>query len=427
MSTLPSKNSTSISFLFTKKIILAAILVSFLSAFLGLSLKHLTEHYEKIFFTKAENNWFFYLLFPFLGLTLIYFLRQYLFKKKNNQGITEIFTCINYRSKSLPIYKIPSHFLNGFITVIFGGSTGIEVSTVVATAAIGNVVPEKEVIFKKYKTELICTGITAGITVLFGSPIAGILFSIEVISKKLNRTFFLTNGIAVFIAWALLLFFDEKPLFTVTTTTWHVHAVPYFVLLGIMAGLNSVLLTKSVLFFKATLGKIAKASHKIALGAFIISCCLLLFPQLYGDGYHAIKETLHNSSATQSISSMALLFCIVLLKPIITSVTLAAGGDGGVFAPSLCIGAFLGLLIATLVNTFFNVQVIPLNFIIIGMAAVLSASIQAPFTSLFLVCGMIGDYTLMIPILLVSLIAKYTAKNIFPYTVYTYSSSVSKL
>jgi len=416
-----AKNSPNSSFIFTKKLILAAILVSFLSAFLGLALKHITEHYEAIFFLRAENNWLFFLVFPIFGLSLIYFLRYYLFKKKSNQGITEIFACTQFRSKTLPIYKIPSHFLNGLITVVFGGSTGIEVSTVVATAAIGNVVPEKETIFKKYKTELICTGITAGITVLFGSPIAGILFSIEVITKKLNKTFFLTNGIAIVIASALLLFFDEKALFTVALTTWHYHAIPYFILLGVLAGVNSVYLTKTVLFFKSKFSKLKTQFHKILIGSAILSVGLLVLPQLYGDGYHAIKEIFANSTPAITLTWFATLIGIIVLKPILTSATLAAGGDGGVFAPSLFIGAFLGLFVASILNTYFHSNVIPINFMIIGMAAVLSASIQAPFTALFLVCGMINDYTLFFPILMVSLIAKYTSKKIFPYTVYNYS------
>lgn len=416
-----AKNTPNSSFIFTKKLVIASVLVSFLSAFLGLALKHITEHYEAIFFLRAENNWVFFLVFPIFGLSLIYFLRYYLFKKKSNQGITEIFACTQFRSKTLPIYKIPSHFLNGLITVVFGGSTGIEVSTVVATAAIGNVVPEKETIFKKYKTELICTGITAGITVLFGSPIAGILFSIEVVTKKLNKTFFLTNGIAIIIASALLLFFDEKALFIVTLTTWHYHAIPYFILLGILAGVNSVYLTKTVLFFKSKFSKLKTQFHKIVIGSVILSIGLLVLPQLYGDGYHAIKEIFVNSSPAITLTWVATLIGIILLKPILTSATLAAGGDGGVFAPSLFIGAFLGLFVATILNTYFHSNVIPINFMIIGMAAVLSASIQAPFTALFLVCGMINDYTLFFPILMVSLIAKYTSKMIFPYTVYNYS------
>jgi CIC family chloride channel protein len=110
----------------------------------------------------------------------------------------------------------------------------------------------------------------------------------------------------------------------------------------------------------------------------------------------------------------------------VTSATLVSGGDGGVFAPSLFIGAFLGLFVALILNTYFNANVIAVNFIIIGMAAVLSASIHAPFTAIFLVCGLTNDYTLFLPILAVCLISKHTAKTIYPFTVYTYSTSLVK-
>lgn len=114
-----------------------------------------------------------------------------------------------------------------------------------------------------------------------------------------------------------------------------------------------------------------------------------------------------------------LFIALLLFKPVITSITLSAGGDGGVFAPSLFIGAFLGLLVATILNTYFNAGVIPLNFMVIGMAAMLSASIHAPFTALFLVCALVNDYTLFLPILTGTLVAKYSAKAIYPYTVYS--------
>jgi CIC family chloride channel protein len=127
-----------------------------------------------------------------------------------------------------------------------------------------------------------------------------------------------------------------------------------------------------------------------------------------------------------SLSLVLTFIGILVLKPIVTSVTLASGGDGGVFAPSLFIGAFLGLLVALVLNTYFNANVIPINFMIIGMAAVLSASIHAPFTSIFLVCGLTNDYTLFLPILVVCLISKYTAKMIYPFTVYSYSPSLVK-
>ncbi len=405
-----------------KKLTIVSLLIGFLSAFLAILLKKITEYYETIFFDKAINNTLFFLLFPIIGLSVIFFLRQYLFKKKENKGIKEIFESTLSKSKNLPLYKVPSHFINGLLTVIFGGSTGIEVSTVVATATIGSVAQQKENVFRKYKTELISAGIAAGITALFSSPIAGILFAYEVISKKASKTFLFATVLAVSVAYGLLFLLNEPPLFQLKITTWHLHAIPYFIILGILAGLNSVYLTKCVLFFKSQFSKIEIPFYKIIIGSLFLSASLFLFPQLYGEGYHSIKAIFLQSNTIKLTYTIVLTFIgILLLKPIATSITLSSGGDGGVFAPSLFIGAFLGLLLATVLNTFFNADVIPINFMIIGMAAVLSASIHAPFTAIFLVCGLTNDYTLFIPILGVCFISKYTAKTIFPYTVYTFS------
>lgn len=410
-----------------RKLVIVSILIGFLSAFLGVVLKKITEHYEEIFFSKATTNPIFFIIFPVFGLSIIYFLREYLFKKKENKGIKEIFEITNTKSKNLPSYKIPSHFINGLLTVVFGGSTGIEVSTVVASATIGSVAQRKENVFRQYKTELICAGVAAGVTALFGSPIAGILFAFEVISKKVTRAFLITNLIAVAIAFGLIFLLDEKPLFAVNITTWHLKAIPYFILLGILAGLNSVYLTRCVLFFKSQFSKINTHYYKILLGSAVLSTSLFIFPQLYGEGYHSIKTIFDNTTEIPLTITLALTFFgLLVLKPIVTSITLASGGDGGVFAPSLFIGAFLGLLVASLLNTFLNIGVIPINFMIVGMAAVLSASIHAPFTAIFLVCGLTNDYTLFIPLLVVSLISKYTAKTIYPFTVYSFSPSIAK-
>lgn len=410
-----------------KKLVIVSILIGFLSAFLGIVLKNATEYYEAIFFHRATLNQAFFIVFPVFGLSIIFFLREYLFRKKENKGIKEIFENVNSTSKNLPSYKIPSHFINGLLTVVSGGSTGIEVSTVVATATIGAVAQRKQNVFRQYKTELICAGVSAGITVLFSSPIAGLLFSLEVISKKVTRAFILTNIIAVTISSALIYLLHEKPLFSVTITTWHLKAIPYFILLGILAAIHSVYLTRAVLLFKAQFLKIKEPHFKIILGGLILCLSFMLFPQLYGEGYHSMKALFINPNDTILSQSLALTFIgIILLKPIVTSATLASGGDGGVFAPSLFIGAFLGLLLALLLNKYLDANVIPINFMIIGMAAVLSSSIHAPFTAIFLVCGLTNDYTLFLPILTVCLISKYTAKMIYPFTVYTYSPSLAK-
>src|SRR5690606_18579243 len=145
------------------KLLVIPLLIGFLSGALSISLKHITEHFEDNLFDRISINKMYLIIFPLVGFTVIYFLWHYLFKGKENKGIKEVFDSVN-SSKNLPAYKIPSHFVNGLITVGFGGSTGIEVSTVVSTAAIGNIAYKKEPFLKKHKTELISAGVAAGIT-----------------------------------------------------------------------------------------------------------------------------------------------------------------------------------------------------------------------------------------------------------------------
>jgi len=398
----------------------ASVIIGFLCAIMGDSLKKVTEYYEDKFLTVAQGNSLLYVVLPLFGFIIIYFLRQQLFKKKENKGIREIFDTVNTRQNELPLYKIPSHYINGVLTVAFGGSTGIEVSTVVASATIGSASQKRISQRKKYKTELICAGIAAGITALFSSPIAGVLFAFEVISRKVSKRFIISTGIAVLTAWTFNLLMSEEPLFKVDALHWNLYALPYFVLLGIVAGLNSVYLTRCVLFFKKKAQKLQSHSLRILIGSAVLGISLLCFPQLYGEGYHAVKHYYYGAGEIIVGSSLLLsLLAIILLKPVVTAVTLASGGDGGVFAPSLFIGAFLGLVTATVLNRFFGADVVVLNFMIIGMASMLSASIHAPFTAVFLVCGLIGNYTLIVPVLIGCLIAKVTSKLVYPYTVYS--------
>lgn len=403
-----------------RKLVVVSIVIGFLAAFLGLILKHITEHYEHLLFGQSQKNWIFLLFFPIFSLSIISILRTYLFKKKENKGIKEIFITIRSRKKNLPSYKIPSHVINGFLTVIFGGSTGIEVSTVVAAATIGSVAQQKENLFARYKTSLICAGVAAGITALFCSPIAGVLFAYEVISKKLSRSFVIACSISVAIASILLIILDEPTMFPLTIDNWNYSAIPFFILLGILAGGISVYFTKTVMFCKEKFALLKQDYYRIILGAVLLSIALLFVPQLYGDGYHAIRVALLDSNSQLTFTFIFGTVILMILKPIITSITLAAGGDGGVFAPSLFVGAFLGLLTAVVLNSISGVNVIVLNFVVLGMAAVLSASIHAPYTSIFLLCGVIGDYSLLIPLAIVCITAKYTAKAIYPFTVYTF-------
>jgi len=403
-------------------VLLAAAVIGALSALVADTLKVVTEHYEHAFFHRLQENKFLIFVLPLIGFTMIYLLRHFLFRNKPNKGIKEVLDAVNKNGKTLPSYKIPSHYFNGFLTVIFGGSTGIEVSTVVATASIGALSSRKVAHLKKYRTDLICAGLAAGVTALFNAPVAGFLFAFEVFVKRRSKLHMASLVVAILVSYLLTSYFFYKQVFDFNILTWHKEAVPYFILLGILSGLNSVFLTRSVLFFKKFFGLIRHDYVKILLGSFIVSALIFAFPSLYGEGYRGINKLTEVVSTGNSYYLIVLLL-VLLTKPLITSVTLGAGGDGGVFAPSLFIGAFLGQVLCLSLNYFFHLDLIPLNFMVIGMAAVLSGSIHAPFTAIFLVCAVIDNYVLFIPIALACLISKFIAHLVFPFTVYTYKEA----
>jgi CIC family chloride channel protein len=402
-------------------VLAAAAVTGLLSALLADTLKVITEHYEEHFLDKLHENPYLIFVLPLTGLSLIAVLRRFLFKNKANKGIKEVLDTIHKKENALPAYKVPSHYINGFLTVIFGGSTGIEVSTVVSTAALGAMSSRKAGFLKKYKTDLVCAGLAAGVTALFNAPLAGFLFAFEVFTKRKSKLHTVSVLTAVLSSFLLTHFFFYRQIFHFSIDRWHWQALPYMVLLGVMAGFNAVYLTKSVLFFKKLFQSFSNEYLRILTASLIISVLVFIFPSLYGEGYAGIK-TLAGTDTLPAAAVMLPLLMVLILKPVITSVTLGAGGDGGVFAPSLFIGAFLGLIVCVTLNHFFGLDLIPVNFILIGMAAVLSASIHAPFTSIFLVCAIADNYVLFLPILIVCLVSRAVAHLLFPYSVYTYKA-----
>jgi CIC family chloride channel protein len=406
------------------KLAIFSIFIGSVSCLLAFSLKKLTEILEDYFLEKAMEHSFMLFFLPSVGITVIYFLRKYLFQNRKNKGIAEIYKTIDLRKDHLPFFKIPSHYINGFLTVIFGGSTGIEVSTVVATATAGNVFYEKNYAANSYKLELICAGVCAGISILFGSPIVGWLFAIEVIARKLNKTLIISCSFSALSAWFFLNIFPTKPIINFAAQDWTWIAVPFMLLLSLISGLLSAYFTLLVIHIKEFFSNISNNFIRVNLGALLVGAMLFFSPFLYGDSYHSLNKLFENPYEY----SIIFLLILSILKPLASSLTLGAGGDGGVFAPSIVAGAYLGVAFAMFCNTFFHTSLLLINFALIGAAATLSTSIYAPLTTFFLICNLVPNgYNLAFPILLVSFTAKiFSKKFILPYNVYTYITEKSK-
>ncbi|SKB86990.1 chloride channel protein, CIC family [Soonwooa buanensis] len=399
------------------RLIITSALVGGLASILALLLKTITIFCQDFLYETALEKKFLFVIFPTIGITGIYFLRKYFFKNRKNKGITEIYKTVDQRKDHLPLFKIPSHFINGFLTVIFGGSTGIEVSTVVASATIGNNIYQNRFSPNLYKLELICAGVVAGVSILFGSPIVGWLFAVEVIAKKLNKSIFVSCTMSAMVAWGFLLVMKPDIFLDYHITDWKWSAFPFFIVLSLLGGTLSVYFTLLVTRLKNFFSGINNNFFRVNLGATTVGLMILVFPFLYGDSYHALAPLLQHPTQY----SMLFLLSLVVLKPLASALTLGAGGDGGVFAPSIVVGGFLGFLFAYVCNNYLGTSLIYLNFMLVGAAATLSASIYAPLTALFLVCNLAPNaYVLFFPLLMASFISRYFAGKLLPYNVYTY-------
>lgn len=403
------------------------MMVGLASALLAFTLKHLTEFFEHYFFNFVHNKYaVLFIILPSIGITAIYFLRKYLFQNRKNKGITEIYKTLDQRKDHLPLFKIPSHFFNGFLTVIFGGSTGIEVSTVVATATIGNYAYEKEFSARMYKRELICAGVVAGVAILFTSPLAGFLFAMEVIARKTTKSLIIACTASALISWLFIELFDSERILSTKVEDWNYNAIPFFLVLSILGGILSVYFTLLVTRMKKLFSNIYNNFIRVNLGAIAVGTLIFFFPTLYGESYHGLREVLTNPLESASAIPVLFLLAVAVLKPLAASLTLGAGGDGGVFAPSIVAGAFLGLMVAFIGNTYFGMSLIPVNFALLGAAVTLSASLYAPFTSVVLICNLLPDgYILFVPILICCFISHQFAKKLLPYNVYTYDFYLS--
>lgn len=403
------------------RLIVASMLVGLGSALLAFTLKHLTEFFEHYLFNSIAGKYSaLFIILPTIGITAIFFLRKTVFENRKNKGITEIYKTLDQRKDHLPFFKIPSHFINGFLTVIFGGSTGVEVSTVVATATIGNYAYEKEFSARMYKRELICAGVVAGVAILFTSPLAGFLFALEVIARKMRKSLVIACTASALVSWGFIELFDSETILTHPVKEWTYAAIPFFVVLSILGGVLSVYFTLLVTRMKKIFGNISNNFIRVNLGAIAVGTMIFFFPTLYGDSYHGLRAILQEPLNAPTIT-LLLLVILAVLKPLAASLTLGAGGDGGVFAPSIVAGAFLGLMVAFVGNNYFGMQLIPINFALIGAAATLSASLYAPFTSVVLICNLLPDgYVLFVPILICCFISYGISKLILPYNVYTY-------
>ena len=378
-------------------------------------------------------NWL-YLVYPVVGILIVTILLRYVVKENISHGVTKVLYAISRRKSRLKKRNMYASLLASSITIGFGGSVGAEGPIVFTGAAIGSNVGQAFRMSPRILMILVGCGAAAGIAGIFRAPIAGMLFTLEVLMIDLSgmtvMPLLLSSVAGAVVAYVLEGYNAE--FFFVQSESFVTNRIPFTILLGVVCGLMSYYFTKVMFMMESMFSKLRHTGLKILVGGVIMAGLIFLFPPLYGEGYEAINNLLLGDVsnivdgtffyvARDNVWFLILFIgAIALTKAFATSATNGAGGVGGTFAPSLFVGALTGFLFAYIVNNLdLGFQLSQKNFALMGMAGVMSGVMHAPLMAIFLTAEMTGGYDLFLPLLIVSALAYITIRIFTPYSIYT--------
>lgn len=415
-------------------LVIAALIVGILAGLAAALLKTLTHHIEDFLQTGFhwQYKYYLYFFFPFIGILLsVMYVRRFIRKGKFETGLTPLLYTISKKSSKVEPHNIYSQIITAALTVGFGGSTGLEAPIVTSGSGIGSVVGRFLGLSYRETTMLLACGAAAGISAAFNSPIAGIVFAIEILLPEFTIPAFIPLLLASATAAVVARFFFNEQLFFLVTEGWKMNALIYYVLLAVLIGLFSIYFTKANSVIKSFFYKINHPYKRVVIGGLMLGLMVFLFPTLYGEGYITIKNLLggnYTNVMTNSVFAeysslpwLVILFTVITVfaKSCATLITLGAGGNGGIFAPSLVIGGLIGFVVAFSANTLGIANLNVANFIVAGMAASLSAIMHAPLTGIFLIAEITGGYVLMVPLMITSAVSYLINRSANKYSIYT--------
>ena len=412
-------------------LLIASILVGLSAGLAAVVLKTFVHYiFLAATYDKLSDFRFLYLVLPVVGLLLTMLISRYLLKNKLTKGLPQVHAAIAKKNGSMPQHLMYDQVLTSSVTVGLGGSTGLEAPIVVTGAAIGSNFSRKYRLSIKDRTLLLACGVAGGIGAAFNAPIAGVLFALEVLLLDISITAFIPLIIAaatgalvtkIILHDGILLTFSLKETFDYAN-------VPFYAMLGLLAGLASVYHMRTFLKIESLFRRLKAGIYlKVLIGGALLAALIFIFPSLFGEGYQSIKiladqdpSSLMDNSLFEKFNKspwVVLGFTVIVMfaKPLATAITLGAGGNGGNFAPSLFVGAYLGYSFSAALNLtgYFHIPVN--NFTIVGMAGILAGIYHAPLTAIFLIAEITGGYTLMIPLMLVSSISYAVSKYFEPF------------
>jgi CIC family chloride channel protein len=411
-----------------------SILAGLLSGIAAVIIKNtvwLTERTVQSFVTEEVHNYIYFAL-PIIGIILTVIFVRFILRKPVRHGIPNVLHSISKTKGRISRHNLYSSVIASSLTVGFGGSVGLEGPTVATGTAWGSWIAK---VFRlDYKNTILilacaCAGAMAAI---FKAPIAAIVFAVEVI--MIDLTVFSLVPLLLASATAVLtsyFFLGQNVLYPFNVeTAFELADLPYYILLGILAGFVSVYFTKMYMYIGGLFDKLKSNWSKLVIGGLGLGILIFFFPALFGEGYQSINKSLSGDLSylfdnsvfydfqDELWAALILLTAAVLLKIIATSLTFGAGGVGGIFAPTLFMGVNTGMLFAQVVNLLGIRQISTSNFALIGMAGLIAGVLHAPLTGIFLIADISGGYKLFVPLMITATFAYIIVRTFTPNSVY---------
>lgn len=417
--------------------LILAFFIGVFAAIAGLLLHELIRQIQHLLtegFTITTYNWL-YLVFPVVGILITALFVRYIVKDNISHGITRILYAISTKRSRLKAHNCWSSVIASAITIGFGGSVGAEAPIVLTGSAIGSNLGQLFRMDNKKLMLLVGCGASAAIAGIFKAPIAGLVFTLEVLMVDLSMASLLPILVSCVTATCFTyIFIGSSSLFVFQLDeAWTLERVPASILLGVFCGVISLYFIRMMSACEGVFARLGKKTFsKFALGGVMLSMLIFLFPVLYGEGYHALNillngrseedwnALLHNSLFYGHDDLLLLYIGLVLLtKVIATSATNGGGGCGGTFAPSLFIGGFGGFFFARAWNIYnVGVYLPEKNFTLLGMGGVMAGVMHAPLTGIFLIAEITGGYQLFIPLIIVSVVSVMFISLFEPHGIY---------
>lgn len=418
-------------------VVALSVVIGFLAGLVALVLKNLSYFIQWLINESSisfyTNKYFF--VFPVIGLLLVYFIVKYLFKKEVEQGIVGTLQSISKKKSLVNQFHRYASLVTAPITVGFGGSVGLEAPSVISGASYASFLSKTFRLNQATRTLLVGCAAAGAMASIFKAPIAGIIFAIEIFSLDLTLASMIPLLTASVTAILTSYFFlgNETILQSVITEDFDIKDAPFYILLGVFAAFISIYFTKLYFFAVKQFKRINHKINRIILGGISISLMLALLPALYGEGYEVINQLMRNDFS-EAISGplnnwakesvwlvIATLLLLLLLKTLATSLTVAAGGVGGIFAPVLFIGSLMGHAFGLFLSQLglITKETSITNFTLVGMAGLMAGVMHAPLTAIFLIAEITSGYVLFIPLMITSAISFFVTSQFQKHSVYT--------